>query len=127
MCDLNCSVQGRVSSLRTSFWTPPNLNSEASTLIWTSPNFNSEVSKPKILLFSYWFFIQIGWVGSVGHLRTLSVLCSELRFGGVQKLVLELETRSRTEPFRIHVPNIQTRTKMGNNICSFIGVKKKVG
>ena len=29
-CDLNCSVRGRVSSSRTSFWTPPNLNSEVS-------------------------------------------------------------------------------------------------
>ena len=28
---------------------------------------------------------------------------SELRFGSVQNLVLELETRPRTEPFRIHV------------------------
>ena len=49
MCDLNCSVQGRVPSLRTSFKTPLNLN--------------SEVSNPKILLFSYWFFTEIGWVG----------------------------------------------------------------
>ena len=42
---LNASVRGRVSSSRTRFWTLPNLN--------------SEVSKPKILLFSYWFFMQI--------------------------------------------------------------------
>ena len=49
MCDLNCSVQGRVPSLRMSFRTPLNLN--------------SEVSNPKILLFSYWFFMQIGWAG----------------------------------------------------------------
>ena len=27
----------------------------------TLPNLNSEVSKPQILLFSYWFFMQIGW------------------------------------------------------------------
>ena len=44
-CDLNGSVRGRVSSSRTRFW--------------TLPNFNSEVSEPKILLFSYWFFMQI--------------------------------------------------------------------
>ena len=44
---LNGSVRGRVSSSRTRFWTLPNLY--------------SEVSKPKILLFSYWFFMQIGW------------------------------------------------------------------
>ena len=37
--------------------------------------------------------MQIGWVGSIGHLRTLTI----------QKLVLELETRPRTEPFRIHI------------------------
>ena len=30
LCDLNCSVWGRVSSWRTSFWTPLNLNSEVS-------------------------------------------------------------------------------------------------
>ena len=29
---------------------------------------------------------------------------SELRFGGVQKLVLELETRHLIEAFRIHLP-----------------------
>ena len=44
---LNGSVRERVSSSRTRFWTLPNLNSEVST--------------PKILLFSYWFFMQIGW------------------------------------------------------------------
>ena len=43
---LNGSVRGRVSSSRTRFWTLLNLNSEVST--------------PKILLFSYWFFMQIG-------------------------------------------------------------------
>ena len=47
LCDLNSSVRGRVSSSRKRFWTLPNLY--------------SEVSKPKILLFSYWFFMQIGW------------------------------------------------------------------
>ena len=31
VCDLNCSVRGRVSSSRTSFWTPLNLNSECRT------------------------------------------------------------------------------------------------
>ena len=51
-------------SLRMSFWTPQNLN--------------SEVSNPKILLFSYWFFMQIGWAGSIGHLWTLSQRCSTL-------------------------------------------------
>ena len=44
-CDLNGSVRDRVSSSRTRFWTLLNLN--------------SEVSEPKILLFSYWFFMQI--------------------------------------------------------------------
>ena len=47
MCDLNGSVRGRVSSSRKRFWTLPNLY--------------SEVSETKILLFSYWFFMQIGW------------------------------------------------------------------
>ena len=46
-CDLNGSVRGRVSSSRKRFWTLPNLY--------------SEVSETKILLFSYWFFMQIGW------------------------------------------------------------------
>ena len=45
LCDLNSSVRGRVSSSRKRFWTLLNLN--------------SEVSEPKILLFSYWFFMQI--------------------------------------------------------------------
>ena len=87
-CDLNCSVQGRVCSWRTCFWTSPNIN-----------------SNPKILLFSYWFFMQIGWLGSIGHLWTLSRRCSmlQIKIGSVQKLVLELETRPRIEPFRIHV------------------------
>ena len=40
-------LRDRVSSSRKRFWTLPNLN--------------SEVSQPKILLFSYWFFMQIGW------------------------------------------------------------------
>ena len=44
---LNGSVRGRVSSSRTRFWTLLNLNSEVST--------------PKILLFSHWFVMQIGW------------------------------------------------------------------
>ena len=47
LCDLNGSVRGRVSSSRKRFWTLPNLY--------------SEVSETKILLFSYWFFMQIGW------------------------------------------------------------------
>ena len=84
-CDLNCSVWGRVSSSRTSCWTPPNLN--------------SEVSNPKILSFSYWFFMQIGWAGSVGHLQTLSRRCPTLRI----KVRRCPETRPRTEPFRIHL------------------------
>ena len=46
-CDLNGSVRGRVSSSRKRFWTLPNLY--------------LEVSETKILLFSYWFFMQIGW------------------------------------------------------------------
>ena len=39
------------------------------------PNLNSEVSTPKILLFSSWYFMQIGWWESVGHLQTLSWSC----------------------------------------------------
>ena len=35
--------------------------SEKVGTLWTLPNLYSEVSKPKILLFSYWFFMQIGW------------------------------------------------------------------
>ena len=46
-CILNASVRGRVSSSRKRFWTLPNLY--------------LEVSKTKILLFSYWSFMQIGW------------------------------------------------------------------
>ena len=62
-CDLNGSVRGRVSSSRKRFWTLPNLY--------------SEVSKTKILLFSYWFFMQIGWR------ETLDT--SEPQFGSVQR------------------------------------------
>ena len=36
---------------------------------------NSEVSNPKMLLFSYWFFMQLGWVGSLEHFQTLSWRC----------------------------------------------------
>ena len=64
LCDLNRSVRGRVSSSN-KFRTPPNLNSEVST--------------PKILLFSSWYFMQIGCQESVGHLRTLSQRCPMLR------------------------------------------------
>ena len=39
----------------------------------------------------------------------LGVDASELRFGSVQNLVLQLETRPRTEPFRIH-PHTQLRS-----------------
>ena len=90
-CDLNCSVRARVSSSRMSFWTPPNLNSEVSTLVWTTLTLNSEASNPKILLFSYWFFLQIGWAGSIGLLRTLSWRCSTLRI----KVCRCPETRTR--------------------------------
>ena len=40
-----------------------------------------------------------------GHLRTLiwSTVTSELMFGGVQKLLLKLETRPRTEQFKSHM------------------------
>ena len=54
----------------------------------------------------------------------LGVDTSELRFGSVQNLVLELETRPRTEPFRIHViisatyrTSIWCMTKMVLNQC----------
>ena len=53
------------------------------TRFWTLPNLNSEVSTPKILLFSYWFFMQIGWTAFTawisqgirlrGHFRINSV------------------------------------------------------
>ena len=72
---LNGWVRGRVSSLRTRFWTLPNLN--------------SEVSIPKILLFSYWFFMQIGWtaftawislgIGLHGHFQIKVRKCPEPR------------------------------------------------
>ena len=72
---LNASVRGRVSSSRTRFWTLLNLY--------------SEVSKPKILLFSYWFFMQIGWtaftawislgIGLCGHFRIKVRKCPNTR------------------------------------------------
>ena len=53
------------------------LNKPGNWTMWTLPNLGSEVSK--------------------------YVDTSELRFRSVQNLVLELETRPLTEPFRIHV------------------------
>ena len=70
------------------------------------------MSKPQILLFSYWFFMQIGWTAftacsgsdyaDTSELRFGSVHTFRIRFGSVQNLYLELETRPLTEPFRIH-------------------------
>ena len=60
----NCSVRGRVSSLSMRFWTPMTGNSEMSIILNTSELF------------------------SVSGLDT-----SQLTIGGVQKVVLELETR----------------------------------
>ena len=62
----NASVRGRVSSSRTSFWTPPNLN--------------SEVSNPKYYCFhpdtlwSTWMKTIIFWVG---HFRIKVLRCPE--------------------------------------------------
>ena len=42
------------------------------------PNLNPEVSTPKILLFSSWYFMQIGWQESIAHLWTLSQRCPTL-------------------------------------------------
>ena len=60
-CILSGSVRGRVSSSRTRFWTLPNLNLEVST--------------PKILLFSYWFFMQIGWTAFTAWISLGIRLC----------------------------------------------------
>ena len=44
---------------------------------------------------------------------------SELRFGGVQKLILELETRPRTEAFRIHA-NAETLNLLSRRDLVFV-------
>ena len=117
MCDLNCSVQGGVPSLRTNFRTPLNLNSEVSnpkillifmripslrTSFRTPLNLNSEVSNPKILLFSYWFFMQIGWAGlnlksEVSYAPKLSSKVSKNSYWS-WKLVLLLSHSESTHP-----------------------------
>ena len=69
LCDLNCSVRGRVSG-------------HLRTLIRGVGHLQLKVQRcptPKILLFSSWYFIQIGWWESVGHIQTLSQRCPMLR------------------------------------------------
>ena len=100
LCDLNSSVRARGSSSRTSFFTPPNLKSEVST--------------PKICVLTasvatarcqhYWctFKGKVYLLGGCTYKHILGVDTSDLRFGGVKKLVLELETHARTELFRIN-------------------------
>ena len=97
-CDLNSSVRARVSSSRTSFFTPLKLKSEMST------------SKICVLTASvattrcqhYWCTFQgkVYLLGGCTCKHILGVDTADLRFGGVKKLVLELETRARTELFR---------------------------
>ena len=99
-CDLNSSVRARVSSSRTSFFTPLKLKSEMST------------SKICVLTASvattrcqhYWCTFQgkVYLLGGCSCKHILGVDTSDLKFGGAKKLVLDLETRAHTELFRIH-------------------------
>ena len=91
MCDLNCSVPGRVSSLSTSFWTPSIVNLVVSALLDTS---KCEVrgvclvplpGKLRQYIQSTLFALKMNIYG-------LDI--SELTVKGVQKFVLELETHS---------------------------------
>ena len=70
---------------------------------WTPSNLNSEVSTPKILLFSSWYFMQMAWWESIGHLRTLSQRCPMLwiKVWRCPETHARLGTRPCTEPFRI--------------------------
>ena len=70
--------------------------------------------------------MQIRVGGSIGHLQTLSQRCPMLRIkvGGVQKLVLEMETRPRTEPFRIHKVSATIYTKTQHNRISALSFFK---
>ena len=51
------------------------------TLIWSTGHWLKvwRCPTPKILLFSSWYFMQIVWWESIGHLRTLSQRCPMLR------------------------------------------------
>ena len=106
-CDLNSSVRARVSSSRTSFFTPPNLKSEVST--------------PKICVLTasasttrcqhYWYTFQgkVYLLGGCTCKLILGVDTSDLRFRDVQRFGhLRLKVRrckktcANTELFRIH-------------------------
>ena len=50
----------------------------------------------------------------------LGVDTSDLRFGGVKKLVLELETRDRTELFRIHSLSLSVNLRTMSNQFGFV-------
>ena len=93
-CLLNSSVRGRVSNLRTRFW--------------TTPIVNLKVSYVKSLC----YFSQI-FPLFIKEVRIEDTF--ELTIGGVQNLVLKLETRPRIELFRSRIqdpgfPGLKTRT-----------------
>ena len=87
-CDLNASVRGRVSSSRTRFWTQSTVKSAVSLLSDPLVISNSEFS----LLYLHTVPGWIQWYFGVGD---LTVDC-------VQNLILDLETRPRTEAFGSH-------------------------
>ena len=106
-CDLNSSVRARVSSSRTSFFTPPNLKSEVST-----PKICVLTASPSTARCQHYWYIFQGKVYLLGGCtckHILGVDTSDLRFGGVQRFGhLRLKVRrckktcANTELFRIH-------------------------
>ena len=87
MCDLNSLVRARVSCSRTSFFTPPNLKSEASTPKTCVLNASVAIIRSLVVYVRCWYTFQgkVYLLGGCTCKHILGVDTSDLRFGGVQR------------------------------------------